>query len=158
MADPPPPCSSPEARQFDFWIGEWDLTWPAAQLGGEEGVTGTGTNRIERLFGDCVIEENFATSDGGFLGRSHSVFDQRTEVWCQTWVDNSGGYIALSGSYDGDTMTLQTQPNISNGETRVNRMVFDDITADSLLWRWQSSTDDGSTWADLWNISYRRRA
>lgn len=21
------PRSAPEARQFDFWIGEWELTW-----------------------------------------------------------------------------------------------------------------------------------
>jgi hypothetical protein len=24
-AAPPPPCSQPEASQFDFWLGEWDV-------------------------------------------------------------------------------------------------------------------------------------
>jgi Protein of unknown function (DUF1579) len=157
MTDRPTPCGSPEARQFDFWIGEWDLTWPADQVGGEPGETGTGTNRVGRLFGDCVIEENFSTSDGGFLGRSHSVFDARLGIWFQTWVDNSGGYIALSGGLDGDEMILTTQPNVYDGETRINRMVFADITPDSLRWVWQATTDDGEHWRDLWTIDYRRR-
>jgi hypothetical protein len=157
MPETPKPCNSPEARQFDFWLGEWDLTWPTDQVGGESGNPGTGTNRIERLFGDCVIEENFATSDGSFLGRSHSVYDPRFGVWRQTWVDSSGGYISLSGEFDGDTMTLTTQPIVSDGETRVNRMIFADMSEDSLEWVWQVSRDDGATWNDLWNISYWRR-
>ncbi|MFZ0013505.1 MAG: DUF1579 family protein [Acidimicrobiia bacterium] len=158
MADDPTPCGSDEARQFDFWLGEWDLTWPADQVGGEPSELGTGTNRIERLFGDCAIEENFATSDHGFSGRSLSVYDSRLGMWRQTWVDSSGGYIALTGQFDGETMTLSTQPHVHDGETRVNRMIFGDITAVSLEWVWQVSRDDGATWDDLWNISYRRRA
>lgn len=158
MVDSSPPCSSPESRQFDFWLGEWDLTWPANQVGGDEGDTGTGTNRIERLFGDCVLEENFTTSDSGFQGRSHSVYDPGSGFWHQTWVDSSGGYIALSGSFDGKAMTLMTRPREVNGESRVNRMVFSDITAESLEWRWQGSRDNGNSWGDLWHISYRRAA
>ena len=34
------PCESLEARQFDFWLGEWDLTWPAEQTGGGAGEIG----------------------------------------------------------------------------------------------------------------------
>ena len=54
-------------------------------------------------------------------------------------------------------MTLTTQPTIYDGVTRVNRMIFSDITAESLLWRWQGSSDDGVTWSELWTIDYRRR-
>jgi hypothetical protein len=36
-------------------------------------------------------------------------------------------------------------------------MVFRQVTADSLTWDWQRSTD-GVVWSDLWNISYRRKA
>jgi hypothetical protein len=24
------PCLQPEQKQLDFWVGEWDLTWPGA--------------------------------------------------------------------------------------------------------------------------------
>jgi hypothetical protein len=151
-----PPCDSPEARQFDFWLGDWDLSWPADQTGGEMGETMTGTNHIERLFGDCVIEERFSTDDGRFQGRSLSVYDEKRGLWKQTWVDSAGGYLLFTGSFDGTTMELKTEPAQRDSEMVVNRMLFGDITPDSLNWSWQA-TRDGATWSDLWVISYRRR-
>ena len=44
------PCSTPEARQFDFWLGEWDVSWGDGQHS---------TNRVEATLGGCVIQENF---------------------------------------------------------------------------------------------------
>lgn len=41
-------------NQFDFWLGEWDVTW------GEEGK---GTNRIERILDGKIIQENFSAPD-----------------------------------------------------------------------------------------------
>jgi hypothetical protein len=147
----------PEARSLDFWLGAWELTWPAEQTGGERGATMTGSNRIERVLGDRVIEENF-TAEDGLTGRSLSVFDEREGIWRQTWVDDAGGFIVLSGRSQGDEMILSTAPVVRDGEALVNRMVFSDITGDSLLWRWQVTSDDGASWRDLWTITYRRRA
>ena len=110
MIDRPEPCARPEASQFDFWLGEWDLSWPAEQMGGEPGEIGAGTNHIERLFGQCAVEENFATSDGSFLGRSLSVFDKEAGVWRQTWVDNQGNYLLFAGTFDGQRMELDSRP------------------------------------------------
>ncbi|MGD2102288.1 MAG: DUF1579 family protein [Acidimicrobiia bacterium] len=152
------PCSSPEARQFDFWLGEWDLTWPADQSGGNEGEIGTGHNEIRRMYGDCVIEENFTTDDGSFRGHSVSVYDERARLWRQTWVDSSGGYLVFTGSFADNVMTLATEPVERDDETVVQRMVFSEIEEGSLQWAWQGSRDGGATWNDLWNISYRRRA
>lgn len=146
----------PEAGSLDFGLGDWDLTWPADQTGGEPGETMTGRNRIDRVLGGHVIEESFSSEDG-FTGRSVSVFDERERIWRQTWVDDAGGYITLSGARDGEDLILATSPTVRDGETRFNRMVFSDITGDSLLWRWQVTSDDGATWRDLWTITYRRR-
>lgn len=156
MTSRTPPCQSEEARQFDFWLGDWKLSWPAEQSGGEAGETGSGSNRISRPFGDCVIEENFAFDDGRFLGRSLSVYDEAAGLWRQTWVDSSGGYLLFTGGFDGEIMELRTQPVERDGETVLNRMVFRDITSTSLRWDWQRSRDGGETWNDLWNISYVR--
>jgi hypothetical protein len=30
---PPNPCAAPEQRQLEFWVGEWDLTWPGEKCG-----------------------------------------------------------------------------------------------------------------------------
>lgn len=157
MSDQPAPCSSPEASQFDFWIGEWDLSWPAEQTGGEAGETGTGTNRIEHRLGGCVVEESFATTDGKFLGHSVSVYDTNAGVWKQTWVDNTGGYLLFEGGIRGGQMELRTAVVEQDSERIVQRMVFTEVAESSIVWRWQGSRDDGESWNDLWTITYRRR-
>lgn len=85
----PPPCTAPEAAQFDFWLGEWELAW------GEEG---RGTNVIATSLDDCVILERFdGTPSIPLRGMSVSVYDARLGQWRQTWVDNQGGYLNLDG-------------------------------------------------------------
>lgn len=156
MGSPSPPCSDPEHRRFDFWLGEWRLSWPAEQMGGSPGERGTGTNRIERVLDGCVIEENFSTDDGSFRGHSVSVFDRADGIWHQTWVDSSAGYLVLTGQFEDHKMILTTQPRERDGQIVINRMVFRDITPSTLKWDWLGSRDGGETWADLWNIDYQR--
>src|SRR5215208_6823054 len=93
------PCSSPEASQFDFWVGDWDLTWNDSLHG---------TNRIEKLFGNCTIHENFSDPKLNYLGQSWSVYNPNNKIWQQTWVDSQGGYIQLTGGMVGDSMVLST--------------------------------------------------
>jgi len=149
-----PPCSTPEFRQLDFWVGAWDARWDAAP-----GIpAGTGTNVITREYGDCVIQEQFdgGPSTGSLIGHSVSTYHAQAQVWRQTWVDNQGGYIALSGGRVGDIFVLTSYQ--LNSTTPTRRMVFTDITPNSFTWRWQSTADAGATWADAWVIYYTRRA
>src|SRR5690348_14436342 len=88
-----PSCSEPQQKQFDFWIGEWELTWPA----GATGQAGHGTNSIHRILNGCVVQENFSGGDSLSLrGTSLSTYDARSGKWKQTWVDNHGGYLDFS--------------------------------------------------------------
>jgi hypothetical protein len=43
-----------------------------------------------------------------------------------------------------------------NGKRSMQRMVFRDIGAETMVWDWQSSTDDGATFTTQWQIEYRR--
>jgi hypothetical protein len=151
-------CTDPAHAEFDFWLGEWQLTWPAQQTGGDPGNEAKGTNRIERVMGGCVVEENFSMGDGTFSGRSLSVYDSQQGLWRQTWVDNSGSYLLFTGHFGQGRMILQTEPVVKDDEMVMNRMVFREIEDDSLRWDWQRSRDGGDSWTDLWNIRYRRTA
>lgn len=145
------PCASPEARQFDFWLGQWDAVW--------EG--GTGANDIRRRFGDCVIEENFSGNmpNGEFLGHSVSVYDARSGQWRQTWVDNQGGYLLFTGGLGDDgIMRLYGEPvELADGRSRLMRMSWVDVTDDAFDWNWERSFDAGETWEMAWQIHYTRR-
>lgn len=149
-------CDTAAGHQLDFWLGEWDLTWTGGQGGTPEGETGRGTNTITRTLDDCVIEEQFRMP--GFEGMSVSVFATRTNDWRQTWVDSQGGYIALRGGMIDRRMELRTQPFTNPaGDEQVNRMIWTNVTQDSLDWTWQRSLDGGVHWEDTWLIHYVRR-
>lgn len=143
------PCSSPEAAQFDFWVGEWELTW------GEED---RGANSIEKILDGCVIVENFdGTPSIPLKGMSVSSYSRQLKKWQQTWVDNKGGYLDFVGEYQGDRMIL-TREFLKDDEKVMQRMVWYNISEDALDWNWERSMDNGKTWEVLWTIHYERKS
>lgn len=154
-AAPAPPCSAAEARQFDFWLGEWNASWPA--VGGNP--AGTATNHVTQVLGGCAIEENFVGQGAQpLVGRSLSVYSPSLGRWQQTWVDNQGSYLDFVGAFQEGTMTLSRSATAPDGRPLLQRMVFLNIQRDAFDWRWEASKDGGKTWTLQWPIRYVRRA
>lgn len=151
------PCDTPQGKQLDFWLGEWELTWPAEQWGGTKGELGKGSNSISKILDNCIIQEEFRFPKGNFDGHSVSVYSTKTKKWQQTWVDNQGSYLLFTGEFKEGKMILQTAPFERNGQTFISRMVFKNIKENFLDWDWQRSGDDGQTWTNIWNIHYERK-
>ena len=142
------------ADTFDFWVGSWDLTWTNAQ-----GQTETGKNEIVRILDGKVIQENFEAGPGslqGYKGTSISVFNPQNGTWYQTWMDNQGGNINLTGEVIEGKKIFKTAEVVRNGQKAMSRMVFYDFTADSFTWEWEATTDGGKTWKLNWRINYQR--
>ena len=152
LACPPMSTAAQPADLFDFWIGDWDVSWRAP-----DGSQGSGRNRIAKVLDGSVIEENFEETPDGktppLKGRSLSVL-QKSGVWKQAWVDNQGGYFSLTAQVDGDKRIFITDPVKDTAQ----RMVFHSIRKDALTWDWERSEDGGKTWKLLWRIDYRRRS
>ena len=148
------PCAAPQQKQFDFWVGEWDLSWP-----GENSATGHGTNSIKRILDGCVVQETFSgQSSVALRGTSLSIFDTRAGKWRQTWVDNEGGYLDFVGEFSNGQMILQRQATRPDGARILQRMVWKNITATEFDWSWEASADEGKTWQVNWPIHYKRRS
>ncbi len=146
-------CQEAEYRQMDFWVGDWALSWD----NGDE-TTGSGTNVITRSpFGDCVVTENFdGVAANGLAGLSVSTYSKPHKLWRQTWVDNQGSYFSLyGGPKDDGTFILEMERLSDKGP--YSRMVFEDIKAGSLVWRWQGKKAETDDWADQWVINYVRK-
>jgi hypothetical protein len=112
--------------------------------------------------GGCTVQENFNDPNGNYIGKSWSVYNKNYKMWQQTWVDNQGGYIALTGGMQGDSMVLitpeRTVPtNISATGKIIMRMVYHNIKPDSFEWDWEGSTDGGKTWKSNWHLNYQRK-
>ena len=150
IANPPVTLELDAARQFDFWLGDWDCTWHA------DGLEHVGTNSVYADLGGAVIVENF---DGrpslDFQGLSFSVYDRTAGCWKQTWVDSEGSYLDFTGGYENGVMELRRSGE-ADGVPALFRMRFEHIEPNAFDWSWQRSTDDGRTWTPLWEIEYRR--
>lgn len=144
-----------QENAFDFWIGNWDLTWTDA-----EGNIKKGINTIERTMSDKVIQENFSTLDekpeNRYIGKSWSVYNPNSKIWNQTWVDNGGGYLDFEGEIEESKKIFKRSFLAKNGNRVYQRMVFFDINEDSFSWKWESSTDQ-ENWKVNWEINYSRK-
>ena len=144
-------CDSPESRQFDFWLGEWELTYV------ENDRPAKSHNHVTKTLDGCAILEEFSGAPGTRLdGRSFSTFDRATRKWRQTWVDNTASYLDFTGGPQNGSMVLMREAESPSGAKFHQRMVYQDIRRDSLKWLWQRSDDGGRSWQTNWEIEYRR--
>lgn len=96
---PSSPCLAGAYRQFDFWIGAWNVFNPA-------GVQ-VGTNTVTGELDGCLIAEHW-TGAGGVRGRSINTYDAETGQWHQTWVTaNTIGHLRMAGGLVDGEMVLR---------------------------------------------------
>jgi len=150
----PKPCSEPEQKQLEFWVGEWELTWP----GNSPGQTDHGTNSVQRILDGCIVQENFSGAEAAHLrGQSVSIFDVSAGKWKQTWVDSEGGHLDFVGEFKDGQMILAREATRPDGTKSRQRMVFKNITHEEFDWSWEASKDGGKSWTVVWPIHYKRK-
>lgn len=146
-APPPNPCDAPEFRQFDFWIGEWDVTNPQGRV--------AGSNIIEPLAGTCGIHENW-TGAGGGLGRSLNTYDRHDGKWHQFWVGSGGMILRLSGGLRDGRMVLEGTTPGPPGEM-MHRITWTPLEDGRVRQFWETSIDAGTTWTVAFDGYYSRK-
>jgi hypothetical protein len=148
-----PALASQPADLFDFWVGDWVVTWKNAN-----GSPAKARNRVGKILDGQVIEENFEGDPAvapRLLGRSLSVRDKAGQ-WQQAWADNQGGFFALTGSAEGENRYFSTAFRQVGEQLQGKRMRFYDIKASGFTWDWEGSNDGGKTWTLIWRLHYRR--
>lgn len=147
----PVPCMQEECRQFDFWIGEWDVTRPDGKP--------AGTNSIRKVLNGCALHESWTSAAGSFAGHSYNLYDAARGRWHQTWVDNSGTLLQLEGGLVGGKMVLTgSRPPAQAGAMDVlHRISWEKKSDDEVRQLWESSPDGGQTWSVVFDGKYVRR-
>jgi len=154
---PSPPATSPSRkpagcpaapnRQFDFWLGDWDV----ADASGKP----AGRNRIVAVHDGCALQENWA-GNGGFTGTSLNAYDAERKAWHQTWVDNNGGVLQLDGTFADGRMVLSGE-STDDGRKVVQRIAWQRLPDGRVRQLWESSSDGGATWSVAFDGYYTKR-
>jgi hypothetical protein len=146
-ATPPPACESPEHRQFDFWVGQWD-------------VYRTDTNQlvahslIEKLYNGCAVRENWMPV-GGTGGGSLNSWRPAEKKWRQTWTDSGNNWNEYAGGIEGGMMVLTGTSAKAAGTALPVRMTYEAKADGSVVQTGYQSSDGGKSWSLTYQYAYR---
>lgn len=144
------PCEHlPEYRQFDFWIGEWEVFNPRGQKVGE--------NRIEKHDNGCVLWENWTAAGGGGTGHSINYYDHAKGTYVQLWVSSSAGIILADGAFKDGAMRLTGERLLRNGTRQLYRGTWTPNEDGSVRQFLELSGDGGKTWNVWFDGKYVRK-
>ncbi|MGH9601151.1 MAG: tetratricopeptide repeat protein [Terriglobales bacterium] len=144
------PCrDSAESRQFDFWIGDWDVTTAQGQP--------AGTSSIQLILGSCVIFENWTSLGVGYAGKSLNIFNVPRKKWQQYWVDSTGAVTFFEGGWIGSYLRLTGENALRTGPLALNRMTFTPLSPDKVRQHGEGSDDGGKTWTTRYDLIYNRK-
>jgi len=149
------PCRAmPEAKQFDFWIGQWDVTpWAlAAPQPGQQ----MGTNDVQPILEHCVLLENWRAAGGG-EGKSFNYYDTNLHRWRQVWMADSGGPLDYTGEYRDGAMRFTGWTLDAKGRRVEQKLTFFNIAPDTVRQLFEASSDSGRTWTSTFDGRYVRR-
>jgi len=142
--DPIPNCSGHQSpyRDFDFWVGEWEVFDPS-------GDRKYGNNSVQKKENGCLILEQWASVDGT-SGISMNFYDPLEKQWRQVW-QNAGFFIDYSGGLD-DQGRMQLEGTIfyhANGQQAPFRGRWTKKSDGSVLqefWQYNSTSSQWDGW------------
>lgn len=144
---PESPCSTAKHRQFDFWLGQWNVSSNGQPAG---------TNSVELIHNGCALQENWqGAGAGGLSGTSFNIYDQANDRWHQTWVDSSGTLLQLDGGLVDNRMVLSGKRPSRDGDRIVLHRISWTAEEDGRVRQyWEASNDDGQSWSVLFDGLY----
>ena len=141
------PCAAPEYRQFDLWLGRWEVRTP--------GGTHAGTNDVTRILGGCVLQEHWSGAKG-MHGTSFNIYDAATGRWHQTWVDDHGTLLTLDGRLENGAMVLRGETKGQDGATVTQRITWSKLANGRVRQLWETSRDGGANWQVAFDGTYMK--
>lgn len=134
-AHPQTPCNTAAYRQFDFWLGEWNVTTDG---------TFDGANNVTSELDGCLVAEHWGDA-GEVKGWSLNSYDKTTGLWYQHWVDEFGVNLILSGGLENGTMVLEgTRPRLVGGFF-FDRVSYTPLPGNHLRQVWDQGLNNGPT-------------
>jgi len=146
------PCmANAQAREFDFWAGEWNVYPTGAQ-------TLVGHSLVQIVSGGCALLENWDASGGVSTGKSLNFVDGATHKWRQSWIGSyaSGQQDFVDGEYKDGAMRFTFTTTDAQGHNIIGRFIFFNQGPDKVRQFNETSADGGKTWVTSYDLTYIR--
>ena len=151
--------SADKHRQFDFWIGEWDVNLRMLQDDLTFRDTVSAKASIYSILNGKAILELWDSVP--IKGYSLRYYDPQSDQWV-LWLDwpgeNRSGLSSLQGEFRHGRGDFRSEYKNADGTKIMQRYSFNDITPFSLRWDDLASNDGGRTWRKNWRMEFNRTA
>jgi hypothetical protein len=145
------PCEQHDRfREFDFWVGEWNVHDGKGTLVGENAITSEESG--------CLLVERWHGVQGS-SGMSINYLDKITDEWVQIWHAAGGYQIDIRGGLTDNGMLLRgTIHYIGTGQTAPFRGLWTPLPDGRVRQFFEQSNDDGATWEPWFEGFYTRQS
>ena len=147
------PCmADPHHREFDFWIGEWEV-YPTGTNPAGPGAK----NVIQLISGGCALLENWESLASN--GKSINFIDPVNNKWKQSWAGNyaNGTQEFVNGEYKDSAMHFTFETTNAKGQKIIGRFIFYNQWPNQVRQFNETSADGGKTWTTSYDLTYYRR-
>lgn len=166
-AQPAQRTAPPEARQYAFLVGQFELTVKpqvsglAAKLHGVPKLLGSWRG-WRALDGFGIQDELRITDESGnprLFASATRYYDAEQKKWVSSTVDVYRGVFTTStAEWRDNVMTASSRGTDAEGKPYLSRGVYTDITPTSFTFRQERSMDGGKTWKASLSIEAKRVA
>lgn len=142
-------CSeSTERRQFDFWLGDWSVSYP--------GATNPSASKVYLDLDKCMIVESW---DGGkgHTGKNMFAYSADDKNWHGMFADSQGRVHVFAGKVTPAAAEFVGTSRSESGAEVLNRIKVIRIGTDKVQQTWEKSSDNGATWTMEFRGEYTQK-
>ena len=142
-------CSAnSESRQLDFWLGDWNVTYP--------GMPGSARSQVSLDLDKCLLVESW---DGGkgHSGKNMFAYSSDDGHWHGMFADNQGRVHVFEGKVAPGSAEFTGPSRGPDGQTVLNRIRVVRLAANKVDQSWEKSADHGVTWTMEFEGEYSRK-
>lgn len=138
------------ARDFDFWIGEWEVY-------DRDRTVKYGENTITRKDRGCYLYEQWVSAAGN-PGSSMNYYDPGQQRWRQHWVGAGGSIIDIYGGLVDGSMILKGRIySVNPPSDSAFRGTWTPLADGRVRQFLEQSKDNGKTWVPWFDGYYQRK-
>jgi hypothetical protein len=148
-ADSSSPCAAnSEARQLDYWLGDWSVGTP--------GSPNTGHSKVFLSLDKCLLTESWGSDTTNHQGENVLAYNPEDKTWYGLFVDNLGRVHALKGAIRPGSAEFAGPSRDANGKV-LNKVKVVRVNQDNVEQIWQKSSDNGASWTTDVRMQYARK-
>jgi hypothetical protein len=157
---------SEAARDFDFWLGDWQLSQQIWSGDGDDFESYAARSQVRRISRAGALVENFEgrvrffwlgmEESARMRGASVRVYYPDAGEWRIFWMDtlDPGFGLPFSGGFSGSVGEFQLSERPEG--LPPSKIRFESQPDGSVDWRLSLRERDGEGWRPLWLIEFRR--